>query len=289
MIQLASKDLSLAAVNRLNTLQTSVNNQADFTQKTVRAQQLWKAKNNSKIGKKTFNEIKDTLTAMCVSIEICNYCELNEANDIEHIAPKSFFPELAFVWENYLLACKQCNTGYKLAKCYVLDHAGAICDVEQGIEPIYKTLALINPRLEDPNRFMLLNLQTFKYKLLRNISEAERNKAMKTIEILGLNTRPQLIKGRERAAVYYYARMERLVKVLNAPNLVALKAALSPYDLIDESQDLDSIKAFLKESFKASIVTYKHPSVWHSIKIIASKTDRKWQHLFTQLPEALRW
>ncbi len=31
---------------------------------------------------------------MNISKGICNYCEQNESNDIEHINPKSFFPEM---------------------------------------------------------------------------------------------------------------------------------------------------------------------------------------------------
>lgn len=42
----------------------------------------------------------------------CSYCErfLAQSIDVEHIRPKSLQPELQFTWDNFLLACKNCNS-----------------------------------------------------------------------------------------------------------------------------------------------------------------------------------
>lgn len=290
MIPLASNPLSQKATKRLTEQQAKVNNKPSFAEKAAEAKRLWNNKSSSQVGEKAFYDIKNTLETMCVSVEVCNYCEQNEANDIEHIYPKSFFPEHAFVWDNYLLACKQCNSGHKLDKCHVLDDQNNIFEVVRGIEPPFKTVSFINPRIEDPNQFMLINLYTFKYILIPNLSKQNKNKAEKTLEILELNARDTLIAARRSAAKYYYDRVERLVKIINAPSVEALKNVLTPYeDEINETQPLENIKERLKEGFKKDIKTHQHPSVWYSIKMIASKTDERWKRLFDQFPEALEW
>ena len=39
----------------------------------------------------------------------CGYCEDSDGDEIEHIKPRDLYPEKTFAWENYLLACGQCN------------------------------------------------------------------------------------------------------------------------------------------------------------------------------------
>lgn len=290
MIQLATKTLKADTVNQLSNLQTSVDTKVGFAQKVEEAKRLWKNKEGSQVNQAAFANVKSKLKEMCVSVEVCNYCEQNEASDIEHIYPKSFFPEQTFVWDNYLLACKTCNSGYKLDKCFVLDAQDNVTETVRGAEPIHKTVALINPRTENPNDFMLVNLETFRYMLRHNLSPKNRHKAEKTLEILKLNERETLNAARKSAYNHYYDTFERLVNILNAPNINALKNLLRPNDgLIDPTKPLQQIKDEIKENYKAYIQKHQHPSVWYSIKTIANKTNPKWQHLFNQLPEALNW
>lgn len=58
----------------------------------------------------SYREAKDDLRNRIGSY--CSYCEMNISNqpDIEHVAPKSKNPELENDWDNFLLACKTCNT-----------------------------------------------------------------------------------------------------------------------------------------------------------------------------------
>jgi uncharacterized protein (TIGR02646 family) len=174
MLQLLSKDITKRTKKRLTDLQVRVDRQPNFTQKAKQAKNIWKGKSGSKVGKTAFDEVKATLVSMCVYVEVCNYCEHNEANDIEHIAPKSFYPELAFIWKNYLLACKQCNTALKLDKYYVLDENDDPHRLVRGEEPPFDTHAFINPRVEDPNEYMILNLETFTYSVRPNLSKKDK-------------------------------------------------------------------------------------------------------------------
>ncbi len=290
MLQLVSKDLLDNASDRLTYLQGRVDAELSFTLKAARASSLWDGKSSGQVGQAAFESIKTTLESMCVSVEICNYCEQNEANDIEHIYPKSLFPGMAFKWDNYLLACKQCNTAYKLDAFAVLDANDEIFDIPRGTEPPYLNGAFINPRTEDPSEFMLVNTLSFKFELLPDLDKKAKNKAVKTIEVLQLNERDTLVAARKAAATYYYERMERLVRILKASTIQEIKNILTPYDeLVDESQSLETIKESIKQGFKKDIQAHQHPSVWHSIKIIDRMTNPKWDSIFDALPEAFHW
>jgi len=51
------------------------------------------------------------------SYKKCMYCESKishiDYGDVEHIKPKSIYPQLEFVWENLGYACTRCNRQYK--------------------------------------------------------------------------------------------------------------------------------------------------------------------------------
>jgi len=290
MLQLASKDLSEAASTRLTRLQSRIDDVSTFAQKAKKSTSLWDNKSTSRIGATAFNEVRDTLSEMCVSVKICNYCEQNEANDIEHIYPKSLFPDQTFVWSNYLLACKQCNTAYKLDSFAVLDPNDDLIPVPRGTEPPNQHGAFINPRKENPANFLILNLGSFKFDLMPGLSKVDSHKADKTIEVLQLNERDTLIEAREAAAKYYYHRMELLSRILQAVTTNEIDAILTPHDPdVEDTLSLVELKAQLTASFKNDIQKCQHPSVWHSIKVVASKTSEKWARLFHEIPDALNW
>ncbi|CAA9268793.1 MAG: hypothetical protein AVDCRST_MAG56-2930 [uncultured Cytophagales bacterium] len=217
-------------------------------------------------------------------------CEQSEANDVEHIYPKSFFPEYAFDWNNYLLACKPCNPAYKLDTFFVLDAQDDAVKLERGVQPPHQTFAFINPRTENPNDWMILNTLTFRFDLLPDLSKRDINKATKTLDVLQLNIRDTLLAARKSVARYYYQRMQLLVDILVSTTKNQVFQLLTPYDeLLDHQKSLNELKEELKTSFKKDITTYQHPSVWHAIKVVASRTSPKWKTIFDQLPEALNW
>jgi len=290
MLQLDSKSISDDAQKMLDFLQRKVNAKPTFKEKTKKAGSLWEGKSSTGLRRAAFEEVKNTLTQMCVSVEICNYCEQSEANDIEHIYPKSLFPGKAFEWENYLLACKQCNTAYKLDAFAILDVNDDIFDIPRGSEPPNERGAFINPRLEDPSVFMLLNAESFKFEPLPGLSKSNLNKAKKTIEVLQLNDRDQLVESRRAAAIYFYQRMDLLMKIMASNSIAEIEAFLTPYDdLIDDTLPLAEIQTGIKNGFRRDVKLYPHPSVWYSIKTIESVTNTKWQAIFQAIPEAIHW
>jgi len=58
---------------------------------------------------------------------------------------------------------------------------------------------------------------------------------------------------------------------------------------LDDTLSLTELKASITSGFKNDIQKCQHPSVWHSIKIVASKTSAKWGQLFSDIPDALTW
>lgn len=67
--------------------------------------------------KAIWGKCKEALATM--SHRKCSYCESpiegRRSGAVEHFRPKSLFPSLAYVWENYFLGCGGCN-GAKLDK-----------------------------------------------------------------------------------------------------------------------------------------------------------------------------
>ena len=40
---------------------------------------------------------------------LCAYCEETTKGEVDHLRPKSKFPNLVYTWSNWLLACHECN------------------------------------------------------------------------------------------------------------------------------------------------------------------------------------
>lgn len=285
MIKIPAKNLDPDISASLTKLQSKIDKETSFEKKAKKAQLSWDSKN-----KTIFGKVSQALLSMNVANGVCNYCEQNESNDIEHIKPKSFFPAHTFDWENFILACKQCNSGHKVDKCYVFDQQNNLVFLERDIEPASSDVAFINPRKDDPNKYMILNMEVHKFDLLPSLTPIEEKIATKTIEILQLNNRDVLIEARKNAEAYYFNTLDRLVHIRSARSKKALKAILSPVDhLIDDTLPLKKLKSEITESYKNHLITYQHPSVWYGIRKIQSIVNPLWKALFTKLPEALNW
>lgn len=292
MIQLSSKDLTPPTVTHLAAVQNQINSGTSFTEKVDRAQIAWNSKEGSIVKKTAFKEIKDELIDMCVGVEICNYCENNEATDVEHIYPKSFFPERAFCWENYLLACKTCNSRHKLDKFAVFVPTGSntFTELVRKNQPTTDDAVLIDPRTEDPLQFFWLDIQnkTFVLDPRLNLNSRDKSRAEYTLKLLGLNDRDALVTARKTAAKYYLDRLDRYVSARDANTVDELEACVQDPDLIDQTVPLKQEKHRICQQIIADIQTYAHPTVWHEIKRQRNalpKTNR----LLTSAPEALDW
>jgi uncharacterized protein (TIGR02646 family) len=168
MRQIERLPLSAHAIGTLAKRQASVNQHID---PRLRARELWRRRGNQ-----AFQEIRQMLNEMATGRNRCMYCEDNEGTDIEHFFPKSDYPERAFIWDNYLLACSGCNSNYKRDQF----------PLSQDNEAM-----LINPTVDNPDEHLTLTPTTGLF-----VSRTERGK--NSILIYDLN-RQTLEQGRRDA------------------------------------------------------------------------------------------
>lgn len=290
MIQLTSKTITDTTRQHLQGKQQDIDAKPDFQARSARGKTLWKRKRGSQAGQAAFDEIKTTLINMCVGVELCNYCENNEATDVEHVYPKDHFPESAFDWDNYLLACRTCNTDYKSNRFAIFDPENSATRVDVNGEPPNRDAAFINPRREDPLQFFWLNIRRGIFSVHPNLAENSRHyhKAEYTEQLMGLNARDALVQARKQAAVTYLDLLERYIRIKSAVNFDELEAVTNPLDVVDRQQSFTSEKNKLLVAIKQDILTRSHPTVWEELKRQRGTLPRTNQ-LFNQAPEALNW
>jgi uncharacterized protein (TIGR02646 family) len=291
MLSLTSNPLSARAVGQLNAFHNKVTLVPTFSAKVDTSKAFWKSTKKSWILAKA--DINKTLISMCVGVGICNYCENNEATDIEHIFPKSFFPEKGFIWENYLLACKTCNTHYKLDKIAVFSPSGSLTrhDVVRGSVPITSDVILINPRIENPLDFIELNLRTGIFLEKHHAPSREYQKASYTIEVLSLNLREALREARESRARDIYRKLQYAVSIAEATTFGELDTIINlnePFITLDHTQLFVNVKVDLINSIRKAITNDPHPTVWIEIKKQQASIPN-FAALFNRLPIALTW
>lgn len=170
MHRIAPKDLSHAASARLGAVQARIDARPDYAARCEYAATQWDGKRGSRIGEATFDEIHERLDAACDGVRRCHYCEDSRATDIEHFRPKTLYPELCFVWSNYLYACSGCNSHVKGGRFAVIDAQGRLVHLDKarqaGATPatIADHPALLSPRDEEPMDVMMLDItDTFEF------------------------------------------------------------------------------------------------------------------------------
>jgi uncharacterized protein (TIGR02646 family) len=292
MLHLPSKNLSKTTQDYLSKLQKKVDDEVSFEKKAAKAKSLWESKHASKAGKEAFNEIREVLETMCVGKRTCNYCEHDRAFDIEHIYPKSLYPSLAFVWENYLLACKGCNSAYKLDQFAIFKPKGSNLKhiLVRNSEPDNDDSLLINPRNEDPTVFLRLNLvsQTFFYDPMHEENTREYMRADYTAECLELNKDEELIVARKNHTKTYLERLQNYLKAKESSTFDDLDVATNGFPSSDRTQPFEDEKQRILENIRNSFKELSHPTVWFELKRQRAKLP-KTNQLFNQLPEALDW
>ncbi|HSK73529.1 MAG TPA: hypothetical protein VK892_17665 [Pyrinomonadaceae bacterium] len=277
MIKLPNIKLSKTVLEKLQEFQGEVNRPSAFTEKSEKAKDLFKKKN--KKGNKIFDAVKKGLTKMCSGARRCAYCEDSVGDEVEHIRPKSFFPEFCFVWENYVYACGNCNSPKGNKWAVFRDDTGKFYQVNlsPGIEPPKGQDALINPRSENPMDYFILDFQKgtqngmCRFVIIPTLSGKDKKKAKFTLKILKLNKREFLRKGREEAYEDYAARLDKYKNEKNGRN------------------DQTKIKKMIR-----GIQRKQHPTVWkemqrHYLKGWLKIIDEDLHNLFEECPEALDW
>ena len=175
---------SPATIDQLKKYQDEIDRLPTFAEKTDKARSLFA--NTNRTNNKTFAEVKAKLTAMCAGARRCAYCEDSVADEIEHIHPKNLYPEMCFCWENYVYACGSCNVpkNDKFAVFRADNGVFQLVNPHQGqkaVAPPAGSDVLINPRIEDPLIFCMLDLTTtFQFVVLADEGTPEHKRASYT-------------------------------------------------------------------------------------------------------------
>ncbi len=271
-------DISLPAESSatLAGLQQIVDDMPTYDQKVFEGKRLFDTKRRSV----PFRPIINSLKAMTTGARRCCYCEDSQATDIEHIWPKDYFPNLVFAWENYLFSCSRCNRP-KSNQCDVyLIHNGQRVSVSQMIKqhggpPPAGDPVLINPRLENPLDFMILDLSdTFFFNPLAEPNTQQWERARHTIDLLKLNEEDVLPKARQEAFHNYRDRLEKYITE---------KSKDKPLETLQRIQH--------------TLQRMGHPTVWQEMKrqsmlVLTTPSPlviREIKTLFDAAPEAMVW
>lgn len=293
MLRLNSEILAQESLDYLDTKQNEVDVLLTIREKAEKATSLWSGKSAS-----SFKKIKEILLKMCVGVEICVYCENNEATDIEHIYPKKLFPEKAFTWENYVLACNKCNSHHKSDKFRIFNPKDSVTDEDvtppRGTytQPANDDALFINQRKDDPMDFLELDLlnQTFVFTEIAPEGTREYKRAKFTIELLGLNTRGALKAARKHAVRFYIQRLATYVSAKKAANFQDLINAVDDDEIgsVDETKDFAQQKERVLAAIQKDISEHSHPTVWKELirqRANLSKTNA----LLNDATEAVHW
>ncbi len=267
MIALPAMSLAPLVQTGLDALQTRVDSCADYESRVKMADAIWDKK-----PRRVFDPVRRTLRCMVGKSYRCVYCEDNQANQVEHMRPKTLYPEHAFDWHNYLFACDLCNPE-KRDKYAVFTGAGAdYISVQRPrnaptLPPIPGESLLLDPRREDPFDFLFLDIRggTFNFVADMRRTSREQARAEYTIEVLGLNTRQGLARFRRSEYGTYRARMGEYIRRRDAQ---------------DAPRELKLLIGALKR--------LPHRTVWQEVKRQQTKIPEL-AALFAAAPEALTW
>jgi 5-methylcytosine-specific restriction endonuclease McrA len=163
MLKIPNRNLPAQAVTLLDQYQADVDAAGDYATCVAAAKSTFKSRNRAT--NPAFSAVRTKLTEMCSGIGRCMYCEDAPADEVEHHRPKDLYPELVFVWRNYLYACGPCNgpKNNRFARHRPDDPAVGQCLApEEGAgRPACtrRAPALLDPRQEDPLDFLMLDLR----------------------------------------------------------------------------------------------------------------------------------
>ncbi|PMZ85271.1 MULTISPECIES: aminoglycoside phosphotransferase [unclassified Pseudomonas] len=278
MLLIQNLDLPEDTAAVINILQHLIDLQEDYPTKVKMADKAWTSRNSNALKKAAFRSIRATLAKMCVGSVRCSYCEDSLADEVEHILPKSLFPEQAFQWQNYLFACGPCNGPKSNRYGVILNNSVSEFIRKKDdliVPPPGGQSALINPRIEDPTLFLELDLggvtpdgtvldATYEFIVHDGLSATDQARAKFSILVLGLN-REVIRAARENAFSGFRARLKEYV---DARQQNASQAELS--------------------ILKQAILNTPHLTVFFEMR-----RQRGWlpqiNHLFSSAPEAIDW
>ncbi len=267
MLPVRDVPLSAPSQKRLDAYQSEINAIADYADRVAAADKEFKAKNRE--SNRAFREVRSVLASLCTGTMRCMYCEDAPPNQVEHIWPKSLYPQYVFSWANYLYACSPCNL-IKLNRfeVYSTRTAQRTNVARSSTNPIVAPepgdALLINPRAEDPLAFLTIDIRdTFDFQPLPHLSGRERERAEYTILTLSLNSRENLRLAREHTYEHYCLILKNCAR-----SRTRRQEAL--------------------ERAQRSVLRTNHASVWAEMKRQHLRIAEL-RKLFIKVPEALTW
>jgi hypothetical protein len=259
MIRAVAPPLPAALAEGLAALTDGVRAAPDPGARFQRAEALWESRLRS--DRPLGRQLRSLLDEVGPGeARLCRWCELNEGDTVDHIAPKRWAPLLAFTYENLLPACGRCQS-FKGDR-WALVAGGALVALRGQAPPPDGEPALISPRdpHEDPLDLLTLELETGAFVGAEEPPRA-RLRAEFTVELLGLNTRGSLVSKRRRAYGDYLGWLRDAV----------------------EAEEGSDDRAAAKRKIQGS----RFPCVWGHMK--RQSGEAPLAALFARLPEALGW
>jgi uncharacterized protein (TIGR02646 family) len=266
VIRLAEYILPEPVSTELAELQDIIDRQTVYRERVLEAARLFKLKNVKR--NKTFDAVKDGLDRLCSGARRCGYCEDSFADEVEHIWPRSLYPDKTFVWSNYLYACGPCNV-LKGGRFEIYrqssDRRAKLLPHRQYPPPPGSPL-LIDPRHEDPLDYMTLDLiDTFAFVPTGQRPTRSWQRAIYTIRALQLNDRDALTRSRRSAYDAYLRYVGDFIRRRDAGEAPAGLTALI-----------------------AGLQSQPHPTVWKEMQR-QQQSIPELHDLFKQAPEAFGW
>lgn len=165
----------------------------------------FKAKNTSKNA--TFREIRNGLAEASPGDGYCLYCEIGRLERIDHVLPKSFYPEFVFSYDNLVYCCARCNE-VKLSKAGLLTATGVseVIGISNSISgsPMVSDFAFVNPRTADWYSDLVVDIGASYFIVPKtSLSSLQAMRYAFTIDSLGLNKRSDLVRRRKGACTTY--------------------------------------------------------------------------------------
>lgn len=124
----------------------------------------------------------------------CAYCEILVPKDIEHFFPKSKFPDRMFRWDNFLRACKNCNT--------------------EKLDTF--TPLLLDPCSDEPTKFFTWDLESGMP--LPDLDPKRRRRAKKTVTMFHLDNQQLCDERAARARYFQFLLLQCLEKKPTPPD-----------------------------------------------------------------------
>ncbi len=154
----------------------------------------------------------------------CCFCERgrdsNRESDVEHFRPKlannnkpaanhNGYWWLAYTWENLFFVCSDCNSTYKKNFFPLIDEGDRAFDKNDDLQK--EKPYLLNPATDDPEQFIIYDYTSSKVPVPVSSANDHDGRGKKTIELLGLDKRLDLITGRAEKL----KNMELCAKTIN--------------------------------------------------------------------------